>query len=180
MARWGNVPLLSHLNRRLKIEKVVKIVPFIGKHSEETKAKMREAQSGSRNPMFGKHRYGINAPHFGKHHSEETKAKLSEANKGSNNPMFGKSGEKSPSWKGDKVATKDAGRIRARKLYECPKGMERHHIDGNSLNNSPENMMFLTRKEHEMLDGRFEKLKLTQRGNDGRFLAVLPRQKHRR
>lgn len=54
---------------------------------------------------------------------------------------------------GDK-AKPQSGRARAERLYECPKGMERHHIDGNPLNNSPENIMIVTVKEHRTLDGR--------------------------
>lgn len=59
-------------------------------------------------------------------------------------------------WKGDK-AGQQSGRIRAERLYPCPKGKERHHIDGNTLNNQPENIMFVTRKEHARLDGRIAK-----------------------
>jgi hypothetical protein len=47
-------------------------------HSEETKRKLSEAQSGENNPMFGKT------------HSEETKRKMAEAKRGKNHPMFGK------------------------------------------------------------------------------------------
>ncbi len=48
--------------------------------SSETKLRMSENHAdinGNKNPMFGTHRAGINAPHFGRAHSEETKTKLS-------------------------------------------------------------------------------------------------------
>ena len=49
----------------------------------------------------------------------------------------------SSSWKGDK-ASKSAGYVRARKLYPAPEGYEHHHLDGNPLNNSKENVLILT------------------------------------
>lgn len=59
--------------------------PMYGKHhTEESKAKMREAKLG----VF----VGENSPYYGKHLSEETRKKISEANKGKNagenNPMY--------------------------------------------------------------------------------------------
>jgi len=47
-------------------------------YTEESKQKMSEAQSGEKNPMFGKTR------------TDETKQKMSEALTGENNPLFGK------------------------------------------------------------------------------------------
>ena len=47
-------------------------------HSEETKGKISEAQTGEKNHQYGKP------------HSEETKRKLSEAKKGEKNPNYGK------------------------------------------------------------------------------------------
>jgi hypothetical protein len=74
-----------------------------GKHpSEETLAKLREANLGENHPQFGKHRTektlakirenhadvsGENHYMFGKHHTEETLAKLREANLGENSPL---------------------------------------------------------------------------------------------
>ena len=70
------------------------------KHSEETKQKLSEINSGENNPNYGKRRSeetrrkisdsnkgkndfrGKNNPMYGKHHSEETKRKISEAEKG--------------------------------------------------------------------------------------------------
>lgn len=104
-------------------------------HSEETKNKIREARLGEKNPLFGKHLL------------EETKVKLRNAMQG----------EKNPAWKGDK-ATQISGRCRANRMFPCPKGMQRHHIDGNPLNNSQENIMIVTPKQHLTLDGRIKNL----------------------
>ena len=62
-------------------------------------------------------------------------------------------GANSPNWKGDGLASDKAGRQRARKLYpiaedqECDRctaeATERHHIDGNPLNNERSNIEYL-------------------------------------
>jgi hypothetical protein len=79
--------------------------PAWGKHpSEETRAKLRIATGGERNPMFGKQRHhseetrakmklarkGKPSPMKGKYHSIETRIKFKEITSGENNPMFGK------------------------------------------------------------------------------------------
>lgn len=56
------------------------------KHTEEARAKMSEANSGEKNPMFGKKL------------SDEIKRKMSESSSGDKNPMFGLKGEKSPNY----------------------------------------------------------------------------------
>lgn len=73
-------------------------------------------------------------------------------------------GENSPSWKGDKV-TFQTGRGRALKIYkrlpcqECGKEQsEIHHIDGNPVNNRIENIMFLCRKHHILIEKRHLKM----------------------
>ena len=73
-------------------------------------------------------------------------------------------GEKNHNWKGDK-AGKNMGHIRAIKKFPkqpcevCSNDhSERHHIDGNTLNNSPENIKFLCRKHHMELDGRLKQI----------------------
>ncbi len=65
-------------------------------------------------------------------------------------------------WKGD-LATKGAGRGRARLRFplgpcqRCGKeGIDRHHKDGNTLNNNPENILILCRLCHMKEDGRME------------------------
>lgn len=98
-----------------------------GKHSEETKQKMREAQKGEKNHMYGKtdekcYWYGkthteetkqkMRETHIGKTPSDETRQKLSEATRGENNPMYGKTGEKNP---------------RSKKVYQ-------YDLDGNLIN----------------------------------------------
>lgn len=69
-------------------------------------------------------------------------------------------GEKHPGWKGDD-ATHQAGRKRARALYPdakpcevCGKPGERHHRDGNPLNNAPENIGWLCRTHHIRTEDR--------------------------
>lgn len=69
-------------------------------------------------------------------------------------------GEGNPAWKGND-ASGDAGRFRARskfQLKECEscgkKSIDRHHRDGNPLNNDPPNVRILCRKCHMIEDGR--------------------------
>ena len=88
--------------------------------------------------------------------SEETKRKLR---------LIRKKGRDSSSWKGDD-ATVGAGRMRARKLYPNPKPCEycnnpkaeRHHKDGNTLNNKPDNVVWRCRRCHMIEDGRMKKV----------------------
>lgn len=90
------------------------------KHSKATRKKMSQAQSGEKNPMFGRH------------HSETTKQKMSRAHSREKHPLFGKhrsattkrklslalSGEKNPTfdthWYNDGVRS-----VRAK---SCPPG----------------------------------------------------------
>jgi len=77
------------------------------KHTKETKAKMSLQRQGSKNGMFGLHRFGKDSPHYGKKHSVEAKQKMSISQtgkkrspkvlkamskrmQGSKNPFFGK------------------------------------------------------------------------------------------
>ena len=62
-------------------------------------------------------------------------------------------------WKGDK-ADPETCRERARRMYPVQKGYERHHIDGNTANNSKENILIVTRKEHMKTDGRLELIRV--------------------
>ena len=92
-----------------------------GKHTEETKRKIRESckgiNCGENNYMYGK--TGEKCPNYGKHHTKETKKKMSEAKKGKNlsdehkrkikenhahikgenHYMYGKTGENNPTSK---------------------------------------------------------------------------------
>lgn len=81
----------------------------------------------------------------GKKFSEEHKRNLAKS----------KWGDKNPKWKGD-AATPNAGRGRARRLIGPQDGKDIHHIDGNPLNNEPDNLEPLTRQEHMEKDGRLE------------------------
>jgi hypothetical protein len=83
----------------------------------------------------------------------------------------GKRKEGNPNWVGDKVSI-DGGRQRARRWYQdnrcsvCNKeSAERHHIDGNTKNNSPENIIFLCRKHHQERDGRIKNGRLFLNSN---------------
>jgi hypothetical protein len=70
------------------------------------------------------------------------------------------------SWKGDGIAER-SGRTRARRAYPqvgpCARcgsdTAERHHIDDDTRNNSPENIAILCRRCHMLADGRLEWLK---------------------
>ena len=73
-------------------------------------------------------------------------------------------GENNPNWKGDK-ALQISGRYRAEIWFPskpcevCGKEKtERHHVDGNPLNNKVSNIKFLCRKCHMIEDGRLDKL----------------------
>lgn len=69
----------------------------------------------------------------------------------------------SPGWKGEE-AGEDAGRARARAAYalgSCERcgrpGTDRHHKDGDTLNNDPGNIEILCRRCHMKADGRLDK-----------------------
>lgn len=71
-----------------------------------------------------------------------------------------KIGVLNPQWKGDN-ASDFAGRDRAKRLYPLEpceicgsKKSERHHVDGDTLNNERANIQFLCRKHHMEIDGR--------------------------
>ena len=82
-----------------------------------------------------------------------------------------KEGNRNPNWQGDDVSPA-AGRERAQRRYKeqpcsiCGAPGERHHKDGNTLNNAPSNIAWRCRKHHMIDDGRMER-----RGNDGRFIS---------
>lgn len=74
-------------------------------------------------------------------------------------------GEQHYAWKGD-AAQEQEGRQRARALYkalgQCRRcdapAVDRHHNDGNTRNNSPENVIPLCRRCHMQADGRLDQL----------------------
>lgn len=65
-------------------------------------------------------------------------------------------GEKAHNWVGAQ-AKKRTGNGRARRLYKCPlldwMRLVRHHVNGDTLNNRPENIAFITTKEHLEVNG---------------------------
>lgn len=82
-------------------------------------------------------------------------------------------------WKGNEVSVK-GGRTRAKRLYrdigpcvvcENPKS-ERHHIDGNTANNEPENIVALCRRCHMETDGRLDAFKELARNNQPKAVAA--------
>jgi len=80
------------------------------------------------------------------------------------NISLSKQKEKHPNWKGDNTS-KENGRTRANRWFKqkpcilCKnKKGERHHIDGNPLNNNLNNIKFLCRRCHMIEDGRLKKL----------------------
>lgn len=88
-------------------------------------------------------------------HTQESKDKIRQAKLGKRRPEI--TGVLNPNWKGDNISP-DGGRQRAIRLYPCPKGKQRHHIDGNPKNNEPSNILILTSKEHMIKDGRLENI----------------------
>lgn len=108
--------------------------------SEEHKLKISEGlkQRQKINPFSHDHWRG-------RHHSEETKQKQ----------RIASLGDKNPRWT-EHPKTKEAGRIRARRLYGVTKGCDIHHKDGNPLNNNPHNILIIPRKRHMEIDGRLE------------------------
>lgn len=69
-------------------------------------------------------------------------------------------GENNSNWKGDGVS-EDSGRNRAQRWFQLKpceicgsEKSERHHRDGNTSNNTLENIQFLCRKHHMEVDGR--------------------------
>lgn len=86
--------------------------------------------------------------------------------------------EHNSNWLGDKI-TQDSARCRTRRMYAqqpcriCGRPAERHHKDGNTLNNEPSNIDWLCRKHHMEADGRMD------RRENGKFRskesALLPR-----
>lgn len=75
-------------------------------------------------------------------------------------------GADNPNWGGNNVTMK-AGHARCRRLYPnigpCTRcgseESERHHIDGDTTNNAPDNIEILCRRCHMETDGRLDKAK---------------------
>ncbi len=85
-------------------------------------------------------------------------------NKRSSHLWAQKLGPDNPQWKGDE-ATPGTGNKRCRQTFSLGQcvlcdnsAVDRHHIDGNSLNNEPSNVMILCRHHHMKIDGRLKQL----------------------
>jgi hypothetical protein len=98
----------------------------------------------------------------GKRHSEESKKEISKTLR----ERKVNHGKKNGLWKGN-LASKSAGRGRARRKFQkanlCQKcgstrRVERHHKDGNPLNNRKRNIAILCRRCHMIADGRMKKM----------------------
>lgn len=81
-------------------------------------------------------------------------------------------GQDSPHWKGE-GATPHTKRNRARSRYDlgpcqnCGKpGVDRHHVDGDTGNNTPKNVMILCRHCHMEMDGRLERFKANRNATE--------------
>ena len=93
------------------------------------------------------HKIGLNK------HTEESKLKIS----------ISHLRDKNPNWAGDTPKhTDDTGHLRAERWLPKIEGKEKHHIDGNPMNNELSNILYVTRKEHMKIDGRLIKLQTTQ------------------
>ena len=94
-----------------------------------------------------------------------------------------KMGERNNNWKGDR-ASKSAGNQRAIRKYEITiceicnsPANDRHHKDGNVLNNQLKNIIILCRRCHMEIDGRLKKFlclrpPVLQRDKFGKFLPL--------
>lgn len=88
------------------------------------------------------------------------------------------SGSLHHSWKGDNIVPQ-SGRGRALKMYpEAPCEIcgvmpgQRHHIDGNPINNNPDNIKFLCPKCHTTEDGRRERFRKLTKDNQPKACAI--------
>ena len=95
-----------------------------GKPSEESKQKMREAQSGEKNHNYGK--TNEKAYWFGKEHTKETKQKMSEAQTGEKHPMYGKEHTKESKKKMSEAQTGENNH-NSKKVYQ-------YNLDGTYVN----------------------------------------------
>ena len=102
------------------------------KHSEESRKKMSEINSGENNPMYGK--YGKNNPNYGRHHTEETKKKMSETKSGENNPMYGKRHTEDIRKKIGKLSSKSVICLTTGRIFHSAKeGSEYYNCDNSNI-----------------------------------------------
>jgi len=81
-------------------------------------------------------------------------------------------------WKGDDITIK-SGRTRALRGYEakpCQRcgslKSERHHKDGDTSNNTPDNVRFLCRRCHMLEDGRLDEFRKLAKKNQPSAVAA--------
>ncbi len=81
-------------------------------------------------------------------------------------------------WKGDDVSEK-GGRTRALRSFDAQpcescgaEKTDRHHKDGNTANNAPENIVFLCRRCHMEADGRLDDVREQARRNQPAAVAA--------
>jgi 5-methylcytosine-specific restriction endonuclease McrA len=95
-----------------------------------------------------------------------------------------RTGPQHHAWKGDAISVR-SGRDRAQRLYpdigpcvQCgSNGTERHHLDDNTANNHPDNIVALCRRCHMEADGRLAALRVLAKQNQNK--AVNARWKYR-
>lgn len=82
-------------------------------------------------------------------------------------------------WRGENI-TQISGRVRAIRIFPDAKPCknhpekrgERHHKNGDTRDNSPDNIEWLCRKCHMEADGRLEKLRNSAPGRSAKALKV--------
>jgi hypothetical protein len=90
----------------------------------------------------------------GSHQTEAHKQHRADVLKGKKRPLISIKffAEGNPNWVSN-TTNQGTGRCRANRWYKIPKGLIRHHIDGNPLNNNPENIQIVTRSQHAKIHG---------------------------
>jgi len=109
---------------------------------------------------------------FGRKHSLETKRKMSEAHIG-NKGLSGRTGEEHPSWKGGRrvrggyvVILQEDGKYKGEHRIIAEEAIGRplkvsehiHHINGDRLDNRPQNLLICSRSQHMALERRMSDL----------------------
>ena len=96
------------------------------------------------------------------------------------------SGERHPRWEGDAVSQKGG---RARALRRFPPGPcetcgsaegERHHVDGDTVNNASANVRMLCRRCHMLEDGRLERFRGMAKARSADAVAAAAAEKRAR
>jgi len=163
MKKWANENP-EHMGRLNYLSKIARIGT---KHSEKSKKKMsirrkrliKEGKikvsppipkKGKENYFYGKRRFGLDNPFYGKHHTKKSKKKMGESKKGKYN------GQNNPAWLGGisfepygfefNKTLKEKIKTRDNYICQCNLGTHKgylniHHIDYNKKNNSQINLI---------------------------------------